>query len=552
MTELPLIGLINNAAMLLALGVLYGQLQHRSDQMHWQIIRGVCFGLIGIGVMMNPWQLAPGVIFDTRSILLSVGGLFLGTVSTLVALVITGAYRLFLGGAGAMPGIGVLVTSGFLGLLWVRLRKRPACLFSGGELYLFGFVVHLGMLLWMLTLPAPANRQVLQTIGLPVLLIFPVVTVLLGKLLAGKELRFLDRLALDKSERQLQNLVEVSPAAIAILKDDHREFVFINRKFTELFGYTLEDLPTIEKWWQLAYPDPAYREAVQQRWLPAVARAIATRTETEPQSARIICKDGSSREIVGQLSSIGEKDIVVLTDVTRERELDQMKSEFIATAAHELRTPLTSIIGFTELLLHEQSMEQARRHELLTIIDKKAGILERIVDDLLDLSRVEAGRVIHLDMNLTDIRALVASAVDAYRQEFPHHRFELDWPGPEPDKLLIDPEKIAQVMENLLSNAVKFSPRGSLITVSGAVHASGVAVTVRDEGIGMSPDQKCRVFDKFYRADSSHTAIPGLGLGMAIAKAIVETHGGKIQVDSQKGLGTIFSFTLPIRSAITS
>lgn len=551
MTEIPFLGLINNVAMLLALGVLYGLLQHRSDHLYWQIIRGVCFGLIGIGVMMNPWQLAPGVIFDTRSILLSVGGLFLGTVSTLVALVITGVYRLFLGGSGAMTGIGVLVTSGFLGLLWVRLRKRPAYLLDGWELYLFGFVVHIGMLLWMLTLPAPVNLQVLQTITLPVLLIFPVATVLLGKLLAGKELQFLDRLAVDKSERQLQRLVEVSPVPLVILQGN-RDFVFINCKFTELFGYTLEDLPTIEAWWLLAYPDATYREELKQRWNTAATKAIETRTEIEPQTARVTCKDGTIREVIGFFSSIGEKDIVILNDITRERELDRMKSEFIATAAHELRTPLTSIIGFTELLLLEQGMDQTRRHELLTIIDKKAGILERIVDDLLDLSRVEAGRVIRLDKDLTDIRALVASAVDAYRQEFPHHRFELDWPGMEPDKILIDPEKIAQVMENLLSNAVKFSPKGSLIAVSGAVIAPEVTITVRDEGIGMSPDQKCRVFDKFYRADSSHTAIPGLGLGMAIAKAIVETHGGRIQVDSQKGMGTTFSFTLPTRFAATS
>lgn len=550
MADLPFIGLINNAALLLTLGLLYGLLQHRSDDLPWQIVRGIFFGLIGIGVMMNPWHFSPGVIFDTRSILLSVGGLFLGTVSTLIALVITCGYRLYLGGAGALTGVGVLVTSGILGLVWVRVRKQPAYLVGNWEFYLFGLVVHVGMLLWMLTLPTPSNWLVLQQISLPVLLIFPVGTVLLAKLLAGQELQFHNRLALAKSEEQRQRLVEVSPIPLVIMKGN-QEILFVNRKFTELFGYTLEDIPTIESWWQQAYPDATYRAEVRQHWDSAVAKAIAMHAEIEPQLARVTCKDGSVREVVGLCSSIGEKDIVILSDVTRERELDRLKSEFIATAAHELRTPLTSIIGFTEMLLNDKNLDQLRRDELLAIVYQKAEVLEKIVNDLLDLGRVESGRVIHLEKNPADIRTLVASAVESYRQEFRDRRFDFDWPGPAPGKILVDTGKIGQVMENLLSNAVKFSPGGGPITVSASANAREVTIAVKDEGIGMNPEQVARVFDKFYRVDGSHTAVPGLGLGMAIAKGIVEAHGGRMRVESKTGAGTTVTFTLPAGAAAT-
>ncbi|NJC89156.1 MAG: PAS domain S-box protein [Desulfuromonas sp.] len=550
MTDLPFIGLINNAALLLALGVMYGLLQHRADDLQWQVVRGIFFGLIGIGVMMNPWHFSPGVIFDTRSILLSVGGLFLGTVSTLIALVMTGAFRLYLGGEGALTGVCVLVISGVLGLLWARVRRQPAYRFGSWEFYLFGITVHVGMLLCMLTLPAPTNWVVLRNISLPVLLIFPVGTVLLAKLLAGKEQQFLDRMALDNSEQQLQRLVEVCPVPLVITQEN-RDIVFVNSKFTELFGYTLDDIPTVEAWWPLAYPDAAYREELRQRWNAAAAKAIETQTEIEPQRARVTCRDGSVREVVGMFSSIGEKDIVLLNDVTRERELDRMKSEFIATAAHELRTPLTSIMGFTEMLLNDRELDQPQRDELLAIVYQKAEALETIVNDLLDLGRVESGRVIHLQKTPSDLCALIVSAIEAYRQEFRDRRFDLDWPESTFGEILLDPVKIGQVMENLLSNAVKFSPAGSPVRVGGSMGDGEIKIVVQDVGIGMNPEQVAHVFDKFYRADGSHTAVPGLGLGMAIAKGIVEAHGGRIQVESKKGAGTTVTFTLPAVSAAT-
>lgn len=551
MVDLPFIGLINNAALLLALGMLYGLLQHRADDLQWQIVRGFFFGLIGIGVMMNPWHFSPGVIFDTRSILLGVGGLFLGTVSTLIALVMTCGFRIYLGGAGATMGLGVLITSGLLGLAWARARKRPAYRFGIWEFYLFGIALHVCMLLWMLALPTTISGTVLQTLFLPIMLIYPVGTVLLSKLLAGQEQQFHDRMALDKSEKQRQRLVEVSPIPLVIMKGN-RDIIFVNRKFTELFGYTLKDIPTIEEWWQLAYPDAAYRDEVKQRWNIAVVEAIERQAEIEPQTARVTCKDGSIREVVGMCASIGEKDIVILSDVTRERELDQLKSEFIATAAHELRTPLTSIMGFTELLLNDKDLDQSRRDELLGIVYQKTEVLENIVNDLLDLGRVESGRVIHLEKKPEDICALIASAVEAYRQEFRNRRFDFDWPEVGSGKILVDAGKIGQVMENLLSNAVKFSPGGGVINVSGSAFDREVTIAVRDEGIGMNPQQVARVFDKFYRVDGSHTAVPGLGLGMAIAKGIVEAHGGRIQVESKKGAGTTVTFTLPTGSAATS
>lgn len=673
--SLPFLGLLNNTALLLALGVLYGALPQRSVRLCWKLARGFLLGLLVIGVMSNPWQPAPGVFFDSRAILLSVGGLFLGLVPTAVAIVIASLYRLYLGGAGALAGTALVVLSGLIGVVWAWRRQKPAYQLSAAEFYLFGLIVQGVMLPLLFTMPQPLAQQILQQATLPILTIFPVATVLLAKLLAVQEgqlhhlhlleqsersyrelvqdsrailirldaagtLTFINDFGRDffgyrqdeilgknlvgtlvpktdalgrnleqmvqgllanpdaylehenenicrdgrrvqvawkntplhdesgtlvgvqcigydlterrraeaiqrESEEQLQHLVDVSPVALAIV-EQNQDITHLNRKFIELFGYTRQDLPNIEAWWPLAYPEDSYREALRTLWNTAAVKAIQDQSEFEPLEARVTCKNGSVRDVVILFSSIGKKAMVIFNDVTRERDLDRLKSEFVATSAHELRTPLASIRGFTELLLNDQSFDLAQRNEFLTIVCEKTGVLEKIIDDLLDIGRIEAGRILPVEKAPCDIRSLVEASTRAYQKEFRGRRIEFDWPEPGPGLIPADPGKIGQVLENLLSNAVKFSPPASTIKVSGTSGCDQILVMVRDQGKGMTAAQVVQVFDKFYRADSSNTAVPGMGLGMAIAKGIVEAHGGSIQVESELGRGTTFVFTLPL------
>lgn len=240
--------------------------------------------------------------------------------------------------------------------------------------------------------------------------------------------------------------------------------------------------------------------------------------------------------------------ITLLRDVSRERELDRLKSNFIAIAAHELRTPLSSVMGYSDLLLSETCFDSEQREEFISIINQKARVLEKIIDDLLNISRVESGRVIHVEKGWCDLAPELETLVNQYRQENDAHRFELVLPE-RPVELMVDKGKFIQVMENLLVNAIKFSPAESLVRICCDISEEDVLVSVQDEGIGMSEEQKARIFDKFYRADTSLTAKQGLGLGMAIVKNIVETHGGKIWVESRPAGGTKISFTLPIDQA---
>lgn len=234
-----------------------------------------------------------------------------------------------------------------------------------------------------------------------------------------------------------------------------------------------------------------------------------------------------------------------------EEELKQQnkyKNEFIAIASHELRTPLCSILGYSELLTASGQFTDEEVREFLQIIQEKSEELAAIVDDLLDLSHMEAGRPIILNKTSHDISQLIRHEVALFQRISSQHQFQLSFVG-EPFDLQFDVGKIVRVIENLLSNAVKFSPQGGTIIINAQRQDAFCQFSVSDDGIGMTPDQINKVFDKFYRADSSDSAVSGLGLGMSIVKQIVKTHGGCIWVESEPNSGTTVSFTLPTEKA---
>jgi signal transduction histidine kinase len=176
----------------------------------------------------------------------------------------------------------------------------------------------------------------------------------------------------------------------------------------------------------------------------------------------------------------------------------------------------------------------------------KCDTLSMIIDEMLDISRIESGHPIALDVRPHDPVALLKQVINRYELQGPRHTFRLQVDEPQPSLVSLDLHRLTQVIENLLSNALKYSPQGGVISVIGEVCAHDYVVRIADQGIGMTPEQVARIFDKFWRADASNTAVSGLGLGMSIARQIVENHGGQIWVESTPGVGTTVSFSLPL------
>ena len=239
--------------------------------------------------------------------------------------------------------------------------------------------------------------------------------------------------------------------------------------------------------------------------------------------------------------------ILYFRDVTRETEVDQMKSEFLSTAAHELRTPMASVFGFSEVLL-AQDFDAVTQREFLTIIYQQSKLMSEILNELLDLARMEARRGKDFHYTRVCLQDLVLDVIKAFKP--PPERDLPEVLAPEPLlHVMADAGKLRQVILNVLSNAYKYSPAGGpvVLEINSEACADAPAqacIHVTDQGIGMTPEQLSRVCERFYRADSSGS-IPGTGLGMSIVKEIIELHGGTVSVTSTIGQGTRVSLCLP-------
>lgn len=226
------------------------------------------------------------------------------------------------------------------------------------------------------------------------------------------------------------------------------------------------------------------------------------------------------------------------------QELDRLKTEFLSMVSHELKTPLTAMKTSSEFML-EEKCDQDTRRQLLALINRNIDRQARMVDDLLDISRIESNRI-KFDMESVDLHEALEHSLENIRKLSDDKGIEIETDMPEQvPKVHADKDKLIQVFVNLLNNAVKFTPKGGTITVSAQETSHNVEVSVKDNGIGMDPENLEHVFDKFYQIDSTSTRkVGGCGLGLSITKGLVEGMGGSIKVESEPGKGSTFIFTL--------
>ncbi|MEA3276204.1 MAG: PAS domain S-box protein, partial [Pseudomonadota bacterium] len=352
-------------------------------------------------------------------------------------------------------------------------------------------------------------------------------------------------LALRRSEQQFRTLFNAT--TIPMVSVDADENMMINPNFTEVLGYTSEDMPTLTEWWPLAYPDPDYRQWVIDNWETAVQRAAESNTDIKSDEYRVTCKNGEVRRMVIGGSITEDFFLAIFIDVTEIRQAEeamrqakeaadaanQAKSAFLANMSHELRTPMNAILGYSEMLIEEaEDLDQQDSIPDLQKINKAGTHLLALINDVLDLAKVESGKMeafaedIDIDNLIDEVSGTTHPLMEKNNNTLSIER------GNELGSAHQDLTKLRQTLFNLLSNAAKFTHDGTITLHVNRSVESGVdwlTFAVSDTGIGIAADKIEHVFEEFTQADDSTTRdYGGTGLGLAISRRFCELLGGDL------------------------
>ncbi len=358
--------------------------------------------------------------------------------------------------------------------------------------------------------------------------------------LAVENARLFERAVRDNY--RLLGILDSMGEGLALISNNKVELC--NRAFGEMFGVDPATVPgqpeewLIEKVVALCVDQMGVRASFQAA-NPAHGRRMRFDAQLAGKPTRYIDVQGFPvTGAEGELMGFG----YLIRDITRKKELDQLKSTLISTVSHEIRTPLTAIKGSaTSLLREDVQWDEATKREFLQDISEECDRLKRLVDDILDMSRIDSG-MLRLDRRLTSLEQLVQKVVGVARRRYPGFHFTLAMEAGLPP-VEMDEARIMQVLHNLIDNAVKYSGDSRQIDVAVAVSPQTVEVSVADHGVGIPADQLTFIFDRFHRLEQLSAG--GAGLGLAICRGIVLAHGGKIWAESALGKGSTFRFTLP-------
>jgi PAS domain S-box-containing protein len=360
---------------------------------------------------------------------------------------------------------------------------------------------------------------------------------------------------LRESEERFRDLLENANNLIqSVTPDGH--FLYVNKAWRKILGYSEKEIVNLTLW-DIIHPDSIShcKEVFQ--------RVLSGETVSNVEAV-FVAKDGKLVPVEGNVNCRFEggkpvstrgifRDIIErkraeekAREVETLKEVDRMRSELLVNVSHELRTPLTSIKGFaTTLLRSDVKWSEEDQRDFLQSIDQETERLIRLINDLLDMSRIEAGGLklekdnYHIADILNSVNSRLASLTE-------HHQLQVIVPSELPP-VFVDEMRIGQVLSNLVENAAKFSGEGTKITIEAQLAGDNINISVTDRGQGIPAELLDKVFDRFYQAESIVTGRKsGTGLGLSICRGILEGHGGKIWVESKVGKGSKFSFNLPV------
>lgn len=351
------------------------------------------------------------------------------------------------------------------------------------------------------------------------------------------------------SEKQKQNTEAIihSIRDAVIVADSFGKVSITNKQAAELFGFDLTK----------AAFKPVENVINNEKVVSLIKNTLMCNVSHRRQELEITGENGEVRYFDCVFSCIADSKnencgiVGIFHDFTREKEISQMKNDFVSHVSHELKTPLASITAYAEMLVDGEAEDEETRHEFLNIIQSQAQRLNRLIEEILNISRIESG-LVKVSKEKISVAVLIKESVDMIRSYAAEKNIEVNEPSNIVfDQVNADRDMVSQVVVNLLSNAVKYTPQSGKIEVKSVVDeiTNTIRVTVTDTGVGIPEQDVDHVFDKFYRVSANTKCAKGTGLGLNLVKQIVEkVHGGKVFVESVQGEGSTFGFELPLCS----
>ena len=345
---------------------------------------------------------------------------------------------------------------------------------------------------------------------------------------------------LDQDRTQLQGILSSMVEGVLAVDTEER-ILHVNRAAGRMFGINPNSCLSKRTW-----------EAVR---VPQFIEAIKGALESGEDSATelTLSQGDTQRQVSLAISALRDSDgemtgvVAVVHDLTKLRQLEQVRQDFVANVSHELKTPLTAIRGMTETMLEDAAMDPGTRSHFLERVRLQTDRLSKLVSDLLSLSRIESTGG-ELERRLIDVRAPVREVVKRMQPQADAQQVRLSCDVPEvPVQIWADHESIVEAVSNLLDNAIKYTPAEGQVHVTLESDEQNILLSVKDTGIGINPEHHNRIFERFYRVDKARSReLGGTGLGLAIVKHITLAHGGRVSVESAQSQGSTFRIYLPV------
>ena len=518
---------------------------------------GALFGAMAVFCMSFPLVVQPGVIADLRNVVVLMAAPFGGPVAGVIAGAVAGGYRLYLGGAGAPVGAITIAISALIGIVFAW---RHGELNSLRNALLLGIASVVATLPFFVLLPEPAEGpSFIQRMGPIFAVLNPAAAVTLWLIMSIEIKRRRAEAALKRSETRFRDIVETASDWFWEM-DAELRFTYLSRRFTEITGLPPESMigkRRDEIWIGKETPD-------LRRHLEDLAARRPFRDFRYPiltpdgkqyyltaSGKPLFDDDGAFRGYRGSGGDV-TAEVETLQQLERARrraeQSNRTKSTFLANMSHELRTPLNAVIGFSEIMRDELlgPIGTASYKDYARDINSSGRFLLELINDILDLSKVEAGRY-EIYAERQSAAYLVENAAMLVKERARKNGVRLvNEVPPDLPLIYVDERLMRQALINLIGNAVKFTEKGGEVSIRAVVKEDGgLQLTVADNGVGIDPEDLERIMEPFRQARHGRQTRDGTGLGLPLTKAFIELHGGRIDIESAQGAGTTVRLTLP-------